>query len=296
MPPIEEYDTEIDTLQKDISSYNSQIRNLQAVTDRITQDIDNYSNIVDSKKTYYLNKVQEEIIPIQQQIDKNSEDIIPIMSRLTMLNNEIERAKNITDVCPTCGQHIEGVTLPDTSHMEEEVIILSAKYKEICDINSSLKISIEEIRKNCSNQLLLELSDIDSTVSDLKRKLSEYSANMKDVQAKLNISEVILATTLANKESYNITLANLQEDFSKCICESEKENENIVYNTKGKQSTQERLDAINKMITVTNRDFRGFLLTNVIQFIDKQSKSYCKDIFDTDKIQFTLEGNNISIR
>ena len=34
---------------------------------------------------------------------------------------------------------------------------------------------------------------------------------------------------------------------------------------------------------------------NVIEFIDKKAKEYCKDIFLTDKIEFCLNGNNISI-
>ncbi len=43
------------------------------------------------------------------------------------------------------------------------------------------------------------------------------------------------------------------------------------------------------------RDFRGYLLHNVISYIDKRAKDYALDIFDTQDIQFKLEGNNIMI-
>ena len=44
------------------------------------------------------------------------------------------------------------------------------------------------------------------------------------------------------------------------------------------------------------RDFRGYLLKNVIQFIDSKAKEYCEDVFDNKNIDFILDGNNIDIR
>ena len=37
------------------------------------------------------------------------------------------------------------------------------------------------------------------------------------------------------------------------------------------------------------------MLGNAIEFIDKKAKEYSKDVFDTEKIEFKLDGNNISI-
>ena len=49
------------------------------------------------------------------------------------------------------------------------------------------------------------------------------------------------------------------------------------------------------MLTIATRDFRGFLLSEIIKFIDQKAKEYCKEIFDTEEIEFKLEGNNIFI-
>ena len=49
------------------------------------------------------------------------------------------------------------------------------------------------------------------------------------------------------------------------------------------------------MTTIATRDFRGFLLSSIIEFISSKSKEYAKEIFDTDKITFKLDGNNIYI-
>ena len=53
--------------------------------------------------------------------------------------------------------------------------------------------------------------------------------------------------------------------------------------------------AISKMDTLVKRDFRGFLLTNVIDFINIKAKEYCQYVFDSDEIEFSLNGNSIDI-
>ena len=49
------------------------------------------------------------------------------------------------------------------------------------------------------------------------------------------------------------------------------------------------------MNSVVTRDFRGYILTSVIEFIDKKAKEYCQEVFKSDKIAFQLNGNSISI-
>ena len=50
-----------------------------------------------------------------------------------------------------------------------------------------------------------------------------------------------------------------------------------------------------KIETLIKRDFRGFLLSNVINFIDRKAKEYSMDIFGNDGLRFYLDGNNIEI-
>ena len=52
---------------------------------------------------------------------------------------------------------------------------------------------------------------------------------------------------------------------------------------------------VDKMNTLVKRDFRGFLLSSVIDFISKKAKEYAKDIFGTDELEFKLDGNDIDI-
>ena len=49
------------------------------------------------------------------------------------------------------------------------------------------------------------------------------------------------------------------------------------------------------MNTLVKREFRGYLLSNVISFLDNKAKLYCNDVFGHSYISFELDGNNVSI-
>lgn len=68
-----------------------------------------------------------------------------------------------------------------------------------------------------------------------------------------------------------------------------------MYNTNVKEDIENRSQIISKFNTIITRDFRGYLLQSVIEFINNKAKEYAQDIFETDLIEFCLDGNNISI-
>ena len=52
---------------------------------------------------------------------------------------------------------------------------------------------------------------------------------------------------------------------------------------------------ITKMETLIRRDFRGYLLTNVITYLDLKAKEYCKLVFGTEDLNVYLDGNALDI-
>ena len=55
------------------------------------------------------------------------------------------------------------------------------------------------------------------------------------------------------------------------------------------------LEIVNKMNTLIKRDFRGYLLTNIIDYIANRIKEYSLTVFGTDDFIFDIDGNNIVI-
>ena len=69
----------------------------------------------------------------------------------------------------------------------------------------------------------------------------------------------------------------------------------ILYINKESETLNSHILAVDKMNTLVKRDFRGFLLTHVIDFINIKAKEYCSYVFETDEIEFKLDGNSIDI-
>ena len=49
------------------------------------------------------------------------------------------------------------------------------------------------------------------------------------------------------------------------------------------------------MVTIAKREFRGILLSNIIEFINKKVKQYSLSVFGTTELNFTLNENCIDI-
>ena len=49
------------------------------------------------------------------------------------------------------------------------------------------------------------------------------------------------------------------------------------------------------MDQLTKRDFRGYLLTNIINYIDNKAKDYCATVFGTRELMLEINGNALDI-
>jgi len=287
----------------------------QSAKDSIDSEFSGKLNEIKSKWDSKINDLRVEYA------SKNSE--------LTSKNNELTKLKNIKDVCPTCGHKLDGVEKPDTSQLELEISKLSECLTKITADGKEMKSKCDDemsVTKSEYDKLILELnnkyseiindlqSTYDKAMADGKEKydkiLDESINKINDVDSKIKTvreSISIFSTKKSNYESELITaksnLSNLEatrkasEDaISNAKLELDKLDDEEKLNESEKDTTNAHLDIVNKMSTVITRDFRGYLLKNIIDFINKKAKEYSIDIFDTDKIDFSLDGNNIVIK
>ena len=49
------------------------------------------------------------------------------------------------------------------------------------------------------------------------------------------------------------------------------------------------------MDSLIRRDFRGYLLTNIINYIDSKAKEYCSIVFGTKELTLAINGNALDI-
>lgn len=302
---------DLDTLIKEVGESNlegriedseGKIKALEESLGKLNEETKSLSDSVEASNKAILDKTMQK----QTQLDKirtdherySTEDNAKktkLMGDIYILSQEISKLKSITDICPTCGQRIPNVVKPDTRGKESQLEALNMQL-------DSVNIDIAKDNKEYQEAMRKINEGFDKEVCSLNSALLEAKENLRKANQELynaNSSKMALAQSVASlkaqKDNYDSNKArmksNIQELASK-IEGLEKELESLA--SKG-NSIKLHQDVVNKMNTYVKRDFRGFLLSSIIDYIQSKAKEYCSKIFNTDDIRFSLDGNNIDI-
>ena len=256
-------------------------------------------------------------------------DIAVLNTEIKNLNSKITELKNIKDICPTCGQKLPDVHKPDTSKLESELEVKNNNLEKLTKLidaegieytksfnekSEKLKEEVKTIQEKSAielNDLQLKyttdmqkgkdkyqtvldglynkLTEVDTKISNVRQGLATFEPKKAGYESQLNALNNELTTLAATRKAANDGI-----EFAKN--EIEKLNVEIVENSSQNLIINKHLEIVNKMNNVITRDFRGFLLINIIDFINRKAKEYSQEVFETDKIEFTLNGNNIDIK
>lgn len=240
----------------------------------------------------YAKRFQDEHAAAQRELLVKAADA---NERVNSLRREIAALESITDICPTCGQRIPGKVKPDTSGKRAELEEASKRLAEIRreeeEDNSSYKKITEELSGRYDSRIA-ELkakqaavsSDISARKAELagcERAKAEAERSMAELKSAKEFYSRDKERLEAHIKSLELRLAELADRSSKLTAE--------------KDSLSERLDITKKMLTIASRDFRGFLLSSIIDYISIKAKEYAGKIFGCDDIGFALAGNDIDI-
>ena len=205
--------------------------------------------------------------------------------------SEITRLKSVTDVCPTCGQKIPNVHKVDTTGLEQEVSTINEKV-------SQLKNEISQIEEECRKELKYISEEYSLLLADVEMGLKSVNADIQEV-SELQIEERVHSEQVNKGMEAIESHSRKVEECSNRIKEfgelSREISAYIENDTAEIESINARLAVHSKFETALKRDFRGILLQNCISYIDGKAKEYCEKIFHTDLINFSLDGNNVSI-
>ena len=290
-----ELDNKISDLKASLEVTSVNLGNDKVKLDNLFTDLNNersqYSTISD-RKSAEVNDIESKY---KQEIDDQNELISTHKLKISSIKNEISRIESIKDVCPTCGQKIPNVHKPDATNLKEDLTkeqealeiltekLDNVKTKKTLEIDAISKKydSLKEESYNRGNELRKSYDDLKRVIDD-KQRLFDNDKNQ-----------------LAKLESTRLSYDTLKNDLIKTIDNLEQSaraiDEELLYNYNIKSDIEARQAVVNKMFTLATRDFRGLLLSNVINFIDQKAKEYSLEVFGTDKLDFKLDGNNIDI-
>ena len=296
MENVSVYDEIIDRASEKISYLNSKIENVKGTINdsRIKLDgIRSEKLKIESSILNEFNSKNEELINDKSELNIK---ISSVKTNITQLEKIIKDAQNVKDTCPTCGQKLPDVFKPNTQ--EEETSLINNK-NILDEFNNGLKF-IESKINNLKNEYKIKNEE---STKELTFKINELITNIQNEEKSLEIlnndkesENLILSKYNSLKASYQATVELLTKTIEDNTLQIKELNEKTVYNMGEKDKISSKLDVVNKFITVTNRDFRGYLLKNVISFIDNKAKEYCQEVFNNTDIQFILDGNNIDIK
>ena len=289
----EDFDLLINNKQIELDKLNVEFNDLQKKLDDIKLKLQicdsNLSNLYkdeESKKIKIIQESNNDINPLYQ-------ELIKFEAERKSINEQVLKLESIKDICPTCGQKLPDIHKVDTTSLHNELDTLDEKIKlKRIDINN-----LKELANNKVTQLEKEIEIKEKEINEEKLNISKEQSdiNVHELSDGIHKLEIEITTIKLNKENYETKSKTIDNDINVCKNTIDEKTKNILYNNIEKDNSNNHLDIINKMLNVISRDFRGYLLSNIIEYINIRAKLYSKDIFLTDKIDFKLDGNNIFI-
>lgn len=289
------FDVAIVTLEQKILSIELEIKDLESEAN-ITRDLwskesDTLSKAVQSQQ----NQINEEKAEFDQFRAEYLEKRTEYLSKISAISDYVNKINSIVDICPTCKQKIPNVAKPDATKEIEEAASLQSELSKIDARFNELLNQHNKILDDIKSQNADKISKINQNIDALNLKLSEIAAKLKSLRESLIKTQVELSNEQRNKSELSNKIASCEFEISECNKTLEEIKIIIEKNSAKKQEISDRLQVISQMNTLIKRDFRGYLLSEIIHYIDAKAREYCLDIFCTDKIEFSLEGNNINI-
>lgn len=211
------------------------------------------------------------------------------------LTRTIAELKAIKDVCPTCGQRLPGAVKPDTTTQETALVQLNIEIeainKKISEINAKhweYQLQIKTKYEATIDSLKAQLSATATEKGNLTREVQLLTAQCTEHIEKYN-------KVIYEQENWDRYYVRLEAEIKELQEEWSKNNSLILLLEGNKQDIADHLAVVKKMDTLTKRDFRGYLLENIIKYIDQVAKDYCDVVFKTRDLEVYLDGNALDI-
>lgn len=288
-------DEEIEVAKQNESVQENLLKDLEEKLNKSKEVLNNNLQIkatINAEQELELNKVASKYTAIINDYNREKDKFVITADSI---KSEINKLKSIKDVCPTCGQKIPGVLKPDTKALEDE---LQQAEVDIVSVDRDIKITKSEwekdyqsVKGNYKDKINENKEAVEISENDVKNNQTDYNYAklLYDKAYRYRLS--LESKRDSNKDKVDELYQDI-ERYNNQLVELDKE---ILYNNKEKESNLLHISVINKFNSIVTRDFRGYLLKSIIDYIDIKSKEYSQIVFETNKLNFQLDGNNISI-
>lgn len=287
-------------LQEKIDTYNRKVEELVEEVEGKKQRLESESITELSKekecKLLQLSSLNSSMYSeLEQKKSEYSEQINELSERKQSLRSYIRTNENIRDVCPTCGQKLIGVEKPNVDKERQE---LGEVETSLFDISAKRDAELNVIKDSYmkkSKELDNEIQQLGNQILEKSKAQSELKRSIEELQKSIEQCKYRVASLVGQMDALEENAVRYNQELTS-ICDQLNEIEKeILYYTNEQGPLNRRSEIISKMNTILSREFRGYLLTNVINYISDRAKFYSIQVFGNDNIGFQLAGNAIEI-
>lgn len=287
-----------------IQEEQNKLYDLTIERDRKESDRDLYKSKLDEKLQEYqswVSKVNDNYLYECSIIDENaniyqlSKENADLENKVKYKEDEIRKLESIKDICPTCGQYLPKVHKVDITPYKFELTSLKEEFEKHSKEFNIISETVEKAKKAIMEKFDRDTKKIKKEGQELRQCYDKSVMIVNDLNKAINEHNIKIETIRLNKQNYETKKDTIDKDIIDTENQIKQKDDEILYNNIDKDNIKSHIDVVTKMMTFATRDFRGYLLSEVISFINKKSKEYCKDVFNNDKIDFYLDGNNINI-
>lgn len=287
-------------LQEKIDTYNRKVEELVEEVEGKKQRLESESITELSKekecKLLQLSSLNSSMYSeLEQKKSEYSDQINELSERKQSLRSYIRTNENIRDVCPTCGQKLIGVEKPNVDKERQELGEVETSLFDISAKRDSELNVIKDSYMKKSKELDNEIQQLGNQILEKSKAQSELKRSIEDLQKSIEQCKYRVASLVGQMDALEENAVRYNQELTS-ICDQLNEIEKeILYYTNEQGPLNRRSEIISKMNTILSRDFRGYLLTNVINYISDRAKFYSLQVFGNDNIGFQLAGNAIEI-
>jgi DNA repair exonuclease SbcCD ATPase subunit len=279
---------QIVALQQELAGFENTVISLESQIETLNSKLLTVSN----EKAKVSN---EELTAYMTSYTKLTEDKTKIDADISNLNNEIKKLLAIVDTCPTCGQHLPNVHKPDVSvqkaALQEALVKRDEVNAHIAKCESQHKEYVAQIDSAFND----EISALNENLTIVKVNLATARNDKGTCAAVLDTEKTAYDKISYDKQNCDNFILKQKNEIARLEAEIAKTTNLISITSLAKDEIDQRLNIIKKMDTLIKRDFRGYLLINIIDFIDAKAKEYCNIVFGTKELSLTLNGNALDI-
>lgn len=292
---LNDTETQINTLTDNYTKIQEELAKHEQWATTATQKQDEAQNLITNLLTAKNDAKQVIVESYRGRLQEVTDKRNAISGNIIALKNEISQLDRVIDICPTCKQKLPNVTKIDTTDKKKQLAeLLSTQTKYSSEYQ---QIELECINKQTEkeNEFKTDYDCYVKRVNECKDYINKITPTIvSERNSLLNIQQQINKLTVI-KEKYELTKQTLLNTITNIETELLEIDEKILYNNNEAEVIKAHLETLSRMNNYLTRDFRGVLLEDIIAYIDYKAKEYAKEVFETDKISFVLEGNSINI-